>query len=364
MKILYGVVGEGMGHATRSRVVIEHLQKRHEVFVVASGRAYDFLSARFPNVQKIWGFTLAYEENVVQKLRTAIQNVSGAVKGWPENVRQYFELSEQFQPDCVVSDFESFAYLYARNWMLPVISLDNIQILNRCAHPPEIVEGFEREFQLAKGIVKSKMPGSYHYLITTFFRPEVRKARTTLHPPVLRPEILAAKPERGDHLLVYQTATSNQELPKVLERSGIECRIYGLRRDLKEEVVEGNLRYRPFSEEGFIDDLRTSRAVIASGGFTLMSEAVYLHKPMLAIPVEGQFEQILNARYLEREGYGQYAEQLTDAALADFLERLPAAERRLAGYRQEGNDEILAHLDALLAEIAAGRGLPPERLEP
>ena len=28
MRILYGVVGEGMGHATRSRVVIEHLLAR------------------------------------------------------------------------------------------------------------------------------------------------------------------------------------------------------------------------------------------------------------------------------------------------------------------------------------------------
>ncbi len=363
MKILYGVVGEGMGHATRSRVILDHLTKKHEVYVVASGRAYDFLSARFPNVQKIWGFTIAYEENAVSALRTAMQNVTGAVKGWPENVRQYFEIKEQFQPDCVVSDFESFAYLYARNWRLPVISLDNIQMINRCTHPPGILEGFEREFQLTKGIVKSKMPGAYHYLVSTFFYPEVRKQRTSLHPSVLRPEILEAKPERGEHLLVYQTTTTNTELPKVLERSGLECRIYGLRRDLREEQVEGRLRYRPFSEQGFIDDLRTARGVVASGGFTLMSEAVYLHKPMLSIPLEGQFEQILNARYLEREGYGRYAETLTDEALAAFLERLPAAERRLAGYRQDGNRALLGHLDALLAEIAEGRGLSPESLE-
>ncbi|MFN7135831.1 MAG: glycosyltransferase family protein, partial [Myxococcales bacterium] len=226
MKILYGVVGEGMGHATRSRVVLEHLTRHHEVMIVASGRAYDFLVARFPNVQKIWGFTIAYEQNAVNVLKTALQNVKGAVKGWPENVRQYFEISESFKPDCVVSDFESFAYLYARNWRVPVISLDNIQMINRCQHAPEIIEGFEREFQLTKGIVKSKMPGAYHYLITTFFYPPLRKRRTSLHPSILRPEILAAKSEPGEHLLVYQTSTSNKELPKVLERSGLECRVY------------------------------------------------------------------------------------------------------------------------------------------
>jgi hypothetical protein len=60
----------------------------------------------------------------------------------------------------------------------------------------------------------------------------------------LRPQILAAERGQGDHLLVYQTSTSNTALPDILARSGRECRVYGLRRDLKEEVVEGNLRYR------------------------------------------------------------------------------------------------------------------------
>jgi hypothetical protein len=38
--------------------------------------------------------------------------------------------------------------------------------------------------------------------------------------------------------------------------------------------------------------------VIAAGGFTLMGVSVYLGRPMLAIPIRGQFEQVLNARYL------------------------------------------------------------------
>src|SRR5438874_12370726 len=126
-------------------------------------------------------------------------------------------------------------------------------------------------------------------------------------------------------------------MPEELAGCGHECRIYGLRRDLKEEVVEGRLRYRPFSEAGFIDDLRTARGVIASAGFTLMGEAVYLRRPMLAVPLAGQFEQVLNARYLEREGYGLCADELTDARLGQFLERIPDCERKLASYTQDGN---------------------------
>jgi hypothetical protein len=48
MRILYGVVGEGMGHAMRSRVVLEHLVAAgHEVEIMASGRAAEFLGKRF-----------------------------------------------------------------------------------------------------------------------------------------------------------------------------------------------------------------------------------------------------------------------------------------------------------------------------
>jgi hypothetical protein len=133
------------------------------------------------------------------------------------------------------------------------------------------------------------------------------------------------------------------------------CRIYGLRRDLKKEVVDGNLRYRPFSEAGFIEDLRTAAGVVASAGFTLMGEAVYLRRPMLAVPIVGQFEQVLNARYLEREGFGMAADAIDDQRLHQFIEALPEFERNLGRYRQDGNRDLLASLEKTLAAAVSKR---------
>lgn len=362
MRILYGVVGEGMGHAIRSRVILDELVKNHDVQVVVSGRAHDYLAKRAGehlSVKKIWGFTIVTEDNEVRNFKTLFENLKGAFSGgWPRNIKAYFDVADSFRPDVVVSDFESWSYLYAVNHRLPVVSVDNMQIINRCRHDPEILRGHEGSFQIAKGIIKAKVPGAYHYLITTFFYPPVRKKRTSLHPPILRPEILAAKPEPGAHLLVYQTYTTNKELPEMLKRTGIECRIYGMRRDLKEEVRDGSLVYKPFSEAGFIDDLRTARGVVASAGFTLMGEAVYLHRPMLTEPVGKQFEQIINARYLQKEGYGLHAEELTEPLLREFLERIPEFENNLACYSQDGNTDLLAKLEGTLA--AANRGDRPE----
>ena len=358
MRILYGVVGEGMGHAIRSRVVLDELVENHEVQVVVSGRAHDYLAKRASEhlaVKKIWGFSIVTGDNEVKNFRTLLANLKGAFSGgWPTNIKAYFDVADRFRPEVVISDFESWSYLYGVNHRLPVVSVDNMQVINRCKHEPEILRGHEGSFQIAKGIIKAKVPGAYHYLITTFFYPPIRKKRTSLHPPILRPEILTAKPEPGGHLLVYQTYTTNEELPELLKRTGVECRIYGMRRDLKEEVRDGSLVYKPFSEAGFIDDLRTSRGVVASAGFTLMGESVYLRRPMLTEPVGKQFEQIINARYLQREGFGLHAEAIDAATLGQFLERVPEFEKNLARYRQDGNTDLLTKLESVLQSAARG----------
>src|SRR5690606_20458764 len=345
MRILYGVVGEGMGHATRSRVVLERLVKEHEVHVVVSGRARDYLAERFANVHRIWGLTIAYEGNSVRNWQTLLRNVKGALTGLPENVRRYFELVDSFAPDVVISDFESFSYLFGRNHRLPVISVDNMQIINRCRHSPELIAGYEDAYELSRSIVKGKVPGSFHYLISTFFEPEVRKQRTTLVPPILRPEILEARSEPGEHLLVYQTATSNTALPKLLSKTGLPCRIYGMRRDLTEALTAGPVTWGPVREAGFMAARRTARAVIAGGGFPPMSGSVYLPKPVLSVPIGGQFEQVLNALYLQQLGYGMHAPVLAEEALGAFLERLPDFEQALKGYQQQGNDLFFQALE-------------------
>src|ERR1044071_429461 len=166
MRILYGVVGEGMGHAMRSRVILDELTKRHDVQGVVSGRAYDYLQARAGEhlaVKKIWGYSLVYEDNEGQSFKTLLETVKGAVTGWPNNVRAYFDVAEKFEPDVVVSDFESWSYLFGKSHGVPVLSIDNMQIIPRCTHAPEILEGLGADFALTKAFVKAKVAGARHY---------------------------------------------------------------------------------------------------------------------------------------------------------------------------------------------------------
>src|SRR5262249_20916835 len=150
-----------------------------------------------------------------------------------------------FRPEVVISDFESWTYFFAKAHGLPVISIDNMQVINRASHPPELLAGYEAEFQITRASLQRRARLWDPYLITTFSYPELRKDRTKLVPPILRPEILAASAREGEHLLVYQTAEGNEGLAEILGRARVECRVYGMRRGITVEEVEGNVRYRP-----------------------------------------------------------------------------------------------------------------------
>ena len=351
MKILYGVPGEGLGHATRSKVVVGHLLAQgHEVRVVSSSRAYTMLAAAFgpQRVLEIRGFHLAYNGLAVSKLRTVVLALRTAPEDLRVNFARYRDLLGGFEPDVVISDFESFSYLFAKLHRLPVVSIDNMQIISRARLDVAIADDERGNYQVAKAIVRAKLPRSRHYFITTFFPLPLKKKRTTLVPPIIRPEILAAAPSTGQHVLVYQSATTQQNLVPLLQQlPDQEFRVYGFNK----QESHGNVQLCAFSEAGFIADLASARAIVTNGGFSLISEAVYLHKPICAIPIPAQFEQWLNAAEVQQMGFGRHFEIITADNLRAFLAGLPGYEAVLAGYQQQGNEVLFAQLDEQLREI-------------
>ncbi len=218
MRILYGVVGEGMGHATRSRGVLRHLvDAGHEVEIMTSGRARDFLAEHFRDVNEIHGLHFVTEDNRIRKGKTLWSNVLSGSIGVPRNIAAYFDLIESFDPQVVISDFESWTYFYAKAHRLPTFSIDNMQVINRCRHPPEILEGQQASFEVARAFVKSKLPFCDHYLITTFFRP--RSARNA------RPCTRRSCARRSSPLGRFAATTcSSIKPPRATKTSSERCR--------------------------------------------------------------------------------------------------------------------------------------------
>lgn len=345
MKILYGVFGEGMGHAIRSRVMIDHLSKKHNVQIVASRKAYMYLSRFFENIHEIEGYEVTIEDNMINR----VKSLKGLIRDIPEksarNIKEFLKITMKFSPDAVISDFESFSYTFARFQDVPIISIDNIQILDRCniLVPSKYLE----DFLVAKAIVHGKLANCYHYIISSFFQAEVMKKNTSLFPPILRSEILTAKQDEADHVLVYQTSTTNPKLIQILKKIDENFIVYGYGENKKVD----NITFKDFSEDGFITDLSSATAVIANSGFTLIGEALYLQKPYLAVPLKKQFEQILNGLYIEKLGYGESQMELDANNIKKFLKNQDHYRVKLKGFKHDGNKKIKNKIDSLLAGI-------------
>ncbi|MGZ3676926.1 MAG: glycosyltransferase family protein, partial [Ktedonobacterales bacterium] len=78
-------------------------------------------------------------------------------------------------------------------------------------------------------------------------------------------------------------------------------------------------------------------------------------KPYLAVPVKSQFEQIFNAYYIDKTGYGAYWEKLDKEKVDSFLFNLDLYRENLKGYPRRDNSALLGKLDSLIAELVPAK---------
>ncbi|MBE6512888.1 MAG: glycosyltransferase [Methanobrevibacter olleyae] len=339
-RIFYSVCGEGMGHAIRSSVILEHLTKKYDVYIFSSERAYEFLSKKFDNVFEIGGFNTVYENNVVRTKKTFFK----ALKANPTNLKEGYNVlykeCKRIKPNIIISDFENYASMLSKLMNIPLISLDNIHMLTQCEYdyPPN----HRTDMLTAKAVTKSYILRPKRHIITTFFYPPLKHPKmTALYPPVLREEIMKLKPVEGEHVLVYQTAESSINLMEELKKLDYKFIVYGFNKD----EVDENLTYRLFNEEQIFEDMRTAKAIIVNGGFTMISEAIYLKKPIYSTPAHKNFEQILNGFYVEKLGFGESHENLDVKKIENFLNNLDKYQENLNKVEPWDNTGILEDLD-------------------
>lgn len=346
--ILYGVNGEGAGHSTRAKEVLTHLVAQgHRVQVASFDRGLQNLKDRF-EVTEIYGFHFAYVNNRVRYKRTIAKNLI-TVPQARKSLSRLNALVDDASIDLVITDFEPLTCHVGHRRHLPVISIDNQHCLTNAvvSYPRQ----YRRDAAAAKIVTRVMTPHANAYLVISFFTAPIRKRNTFLFPPLLRQEILNASPSNGDHILVYVTSPA-PDLATLLGSVRAEFIAYGFGREGKNE--QGNVTFKKPSLDGFFADLVSAKAVIANSGFSLLTEALHLGKPYLAVPVSHQFEQIFNAYWLEKSGYGAYWEKLNKERVESFLYNLPHYRESLAAYPRTGNDALLQKLDSLIHAYMPG----------
>lgn len=347
VKILYGVQSDGMGHALRSRPVIEYLIKQgHSVKIVTSKKAKNYLSKYFEDIEDIHDISWFYFNNRVSYVITGIKFFLNIDKFFLKGALKIKRIFENYQPDIIITDFEFFTAKASKLYRRPLISLDNITVIKLFKVPKNIKNYYD--YTLSKSIVDTFINFVDSYFVTSFFELPLRRKRyqkkLTVVPPILRDNIIKAKKKCKikNHILVYQTTAPTKEFIDTLHECKDQNFIYyghNIKRKSK------NILFRKFSETDFIDDFANCKAVITNGGFSFISEAIYLHKPILSKPVTGQFEQCVNACMVDKNGYGKHISKFTKDNIYSFIGQLPLFYKNLEKYNQKDNEELFEKLN-------------------
>ncbi len=369
-KIFYSMAGEGRGHAARVRSMVEELRHEHELVLFAPDQAYEFLTPRYPagfpnvEVRRIPGLRFHYTRGRLDLTRSVACGL-GYLWKMPGLVRQLKRVIRDEQPDLVIADFEPSLPRAARACGVPFVSLNHQHFLVACdlSSLPLALQGYARLMGLA---VRAHHPGQAATIVSSFFRaPLLRGYENVVQVgPLLRPEIrnfANSARTRGDYLLSYLRPSTPNRVLELLKLAGREVRIYGLSGNdaAGDPPPDGPLRFRRLSERTFAEDLAGCAAVIGAAGNQTLGEALYLGKPVLALPEERHHEQLINAHFLRQMGAGDFEtiESAEARHLGSFLERLDefaaAADRQHE--RLDGTPAALAAVQQHLPIVGPSR---------
>ena len=348
-KIIYGVAGEGFGHSSRSHLIGRRLiDSGHDLLFAGSRKSLLYLRQYFGSrVHEVHGLSFTYKGGTVRPIRTFFGNLSRLPQANRTNRKLFKEHYEPFGPDLVISDFEPFTAWWAWRKKIPYISIDHEHMLTKCRLEHKRSEWFSR--LTATAVTGLYYFGAASYIVINFFKTPLKSERAVLAPPVVRPEVTALTPEQGSHVVLYTTSADRlEELMSLLASfKDYEFRIYGF--DMEDR--RGNCTFKKRSTEGFLADLASARGVVASAGFSLISECLYFRKPMCLLPVPGQYEQIINAHYIEKLGLGVSCNELDAETIARFLDKTEAPTSTHPDILWPDNEEFFRTLQTELNKL-------------
>lgn len=355
MRIAYGVMGYGRGHAMRTGTVLPHLMKHHDVRVFAAADAYKVLAPRFPTTE-IPLFRYHYGRDGRYSLRRTVgRNIKpiADLLFQLDGMQSLMNEFAHFRPDVVISDSEAWTLRAAEAMGIPRLSFDHVGIIAHC----------EPHFPWELRLAGARDAMGYRYLmgeperilISSFYPATPKDARTRVIGPLMRDEVLGVTPTQGEHLLAYFNKGEHLFRPQVeeaLRKSDRPVIVYGTERRGQDD----NLLFKAPANAAFVRDLANAKAVIGTSGNQLAGEAIHFGKPILALP-EDAFEQRLNAYMIERMGVGmrRSLSSLHVRDIEDFLAMSPFMRNNMDEHRRDGRAEAQQWLDTYIDELAGDR---------
>lgn len=323
MKILYAVQATGNGHISRATQLLPYLQRYGKVDVLLSG-ANSQLQTDLPCRYRSMGLSLFY-------------NTSGGL--------QYGKIARQLQPrrlwkeirelpveeyDVIVNDFEPITAMACAYKKVKSVQFGHQASFQSDFVPRPKNRELMGEFLLKKYARADAYVGLHFEAYDAF-----------IFEPVIKKEILQAKPVDKGHITVYLSAYSESVLRSALHAiPSLQFDVFSKQTTL--ERRDKNIRFLPVNQRLFNDSMIRSAGVITGAGFETPAEVLHLGKRLMCVPIKGQYEQYCNAAALENLGVhiiDDLGDRFTEQVDAWICKPAPGSR----GYRQN-IPEVLQYL--------------------
>lgn len=341
--LIYALNSGGRGHTFRALAMTQTLrQGGHEVVLCCGGAAKVFFEERGERIIEVPALEQVIRANRGSFGGTIFRNARPFLFGF--NVVRLVDTLQALKPDLLISDFEPFATLAAELMGLRVLALNRQQVVTETRYT------LPRRYQLSAALTRAAVryiapKNAEHILLPTFSPLRLKHpARGTLIAPIVRDAVARQTPTQGDAILVYYNHTGIDGLLETLGNVKHNFVVYS---SSPARSSYPNIQLKHPATGTFETDLARCKGVICTAGFTLMSEALYLGKPLLVHPNHRFFEQTLNALLLTQAdlGHACFGRTLGAADIETFITALPRFKPRPF---EPGNAAAASVIDAFL----------------
>ena len=281
MKILYGIQCTGNGHVTRSVKIISALKKLgHQVDILLSGQNAT-INVPFEVKWRFKGFTFYNTKSGGIDYFKTITSFS------------LFDFFKDIQLDLssydkVITDFEPITA-----WAAKLSDKTSYGISNQYSffskNTPRQGKDFLGE-KILKWMAPVDIPIGLHYQNYDNF----------IYKPIINNDVIKFKTNDYGHYTVYLPYYNLHNIVNKLVDFKEQFHIF--HGDVKSIYRYKNCLIYPIDKGTFVNSFINSHGIIANAGFQTSSEALYMSKKLMVIPVKGQYEQESNAKALKEMG--------------------------------------------------------------
>jgi len=283
MKILYAIQGTGNGHLSRAKEIIPSLLKRAQVDIMISGTQAE-VTLPYKIKYRYTGFSFYFGKNGGIDFIKSIKNNSitkfiKELKSCP--VKNY---------DLVISDFEPISAWACYFKGVKSISLSHQSTLYTKNVPKPAHLDFLGRF-IIKFYAKCDLNYGFHF----------KKYNPKVFTPIIRSDIRMLKRSEKNQYTVYLPAYSDKKIISVLSKiKNVKWKVFS--KHATSYYQKKNVYINPIDSLKFEKSLASCKGVLCGAGFETPSEAIYLDKKLLVIPMKHQYEQHFNATALKEMG--------------------------------------------------------------